>query len=134
MLEGRCKGGGEVELLKRRVREGVQVRAQGAVCRWKWHFWLVKRGSNGVTSVSHLPIRRLQHITLSRQTKCKQHSLESCMMLLPQLPRAQLSLKILHAATFRQKRSACMPGLGLLSTNAANMCLHSVHNPSEMGS
>ena len=49
----------EVWLVKRRVREGVQVRAQGAVCRWKWHCCEVRRGSRGVTSVSHLPIRRL---------------------------------------------------------------------------
>ena len=64
MLEGERKRGVGVGLLKRRVREGVQVRAQGAVCKWKWHFWPVKRGSNGVTSVSHLPIRRLQHTML----------------------------------------------------------------------
>lgn len=67
MLEVGSKGGRGVELLKRRVREGVQVRAQGAVCKWKWHFWLVKRGSNGVTSVSHLPIRRLQKLQLYQQ-------------------------------------------------------------------
>ena len=60
MLDVGPEGVRGVELLKRRVREGVQVRAQGAVCKWKWHFWLVKRGGNGVTSVSHLPMRRLQ--------------------------------------------------------------------------
>lgn len=64
LLEVGSEGGRRVELLKRRVREGVQVRAHGAVCKWKWHFWLVKRGSNGVTSVSHLPMRRLQKITI----------------------------------------------------------------------
>jgi len=52
-------------LVKRRVREGFQVRAQGAVCRWKWHCWLVKRGNKGVTSVSHLPMRRLYRHTES---------------------------------------------------------------------
>ena len=42
------------------MREGCQVRAHETVCRWKVHLLLLSRGSSGVTSVSHRPMRRLQ--------------------------------------------------------------------------